>query len=80
MDAGQAEDRPQFVITAEGDILGQDTTENREIVRRIHACVNACEGISTDELEQGIIQDLCRVMSQVAPLLENQNQDSKQAG
>jgi len=62
---------PKFVLTLEGDILGEDTPENREIVRRIHACVNACEGISTEELEAGIIKDMCRVMAQVVPLLES---------
>ncbi|MCA8985691.1 MAG: hypothetical protein R3C12_07330 [Planctomycetaceae bacterium] len=61
---------PQFVITMEGDILGQDTPENRDLVRRIHACVNACEGISTEELERGIIKDMCQVMGQVIPILQ----------
>ncbi len=65
---------PHFVITAEGSVLGEDTAENREIVRRIHACVNACEGLSTEELENGIIQDMRRVISQVIPLLEQRRE------
>lgn len=67
---------PHFLITVEGDVHGEDTPENREIVRRIHACVNACEGISTEELENGIIQDMRRVIAQVAPLLESQRDPS----
>ena len=65
---------PQFVLPAEGDVHGEDTPENREIVRRIHACVQACEGISTEELENGIVEDMQRVIGQVAPLLERQRQ------
>lgn len=59
---------PQFIVSMEGDIHGEDTAENREIVRRIHACVNACEGIATEELEKGIIQDMQRVLASVVPL------------
>lgn len=61
---------PQFILTHEGDLLGQDTLETREIVRRIHACVSACEGISTDELERGIVADMRRVIAEVAPVLQ----------
>jgi hypothetical protein len=60
---------PQFVLSTEGELYGEDTPDNREIVRRIHACVSACEGISTDELEKGIIHDMQRVIGEVAPLL-----------
>jgi len=73
MDPKNSQVQPQLVITHEGDILGEDNPENREIVRRIHACLNACEGISTEELEQGIIADMCRVMGQVVPLLQQQD-------
>lgn len=62
--------RPHFLLSPEGDIFGEDTLENREHVRRIHACVEACEGISTEELEGGIIQDMRRALDQVVPLLE----------
>ncbi len=64
---------PHFVVSTEGEILGEDTAENREIVRRIHACVNACEGISTEELEAGIIRDMCRTLADVVPLLQERN-------
>lgn len=74
MTADSTRSIPQFILTTEGDILGQNTPENQEIVRRIHACVNACDGISTEELERGIIKDMCRVMGQVIPILEKQNE------
>jgi hypothetical protein len=67
---------PHFLLTTEGELHGQDTEENREIVRRIHACVNACEGISTEELEKGIIADMRRVLAQVVPVLERQQRKS----
>lgn len=67
---------PQIVITHEGELHGEDTLENREIVRRIHACVSACEGISTEELEQGIVQDMRQVIAQVAPILHEKNEQA----
>jgi hypothetical protein len=67
---------PLFVLTMDGELHGEDTKENREIVRRIHACVSACEGISTEELEKGIIVDMRRVLAQVVPVLERQNRKS----
>ena len=67
---------PHFVITHDGSLHGEDTPENREYVRRIHACVNACEGISTEELEKGIVQDMRRVLGQVVPLLAERNQQA----
>ncbi len=70
---------PHFVLSTEdGAIHGEDSAENREIVRRIHACVNACEGISTEELDQGIIQDMRRVISQVVPLLQQRQSTASQ--
>lgn len=71
---------PHFVVTHEGELHGEDTLENREIVRRIHACVNACDGIATEELERGIIDDMRNVISQVAPILHEKNQQVPQAG
>jgi len=65
-------DGPHFTLSVTGDVYGDDTPENRDIVRRIHACVNACEGISTEELEQGIIQDMARAISQIVPLLQTE--------
>ena len=70
MDQLDPQSETRFIITTDGDILGQYTDENREMIRRFHACLNACEGISTEDLEQGIIQDMCRIMSEVAPILE----------
>ncbi|MCA9040862.1 MAG: hypothetical protein KDA65_10980 [Planctomycetaceae bacterium] len=66
--------QPQFVVTMDGDIHGEDTPENREIVRRIHACWNACDGIPTAELENGIIQDMRNVISTMIPVLNQVNQ------
>lgn len=62
---------PKFVLSTEGELYGNDTPENRELVRRIHACVIACEGISTEELEQGLVGEMRRVLSQVVPLLNS---------
>ena len=64
---------PQFIVTAEGDLLGEDSPESREIARRIEAAVAACEGISTEELEAGIVQDMRRVLAEVVPVLQEQN-------
>ena len=66
---------PEFIVTTEGEVLGHDTPENREIVRRIHACVNACQDISTEELEGGIINDMRRVLSEVVPVLQGNIMD-----
>ncbi len=64
--------KPHFVISTEdGAIHGEETPENQEIVRRIHACVTACEGLSTEELERGIIQDMQRVLTEVVPILQD---------
>uniref|UniRef100_A0A7C2K0M4 Uncharacterized protein n=1 Tax=Schlesneria paludicola TaxID=360056 RepID=A0A7C2K0M4_9PLAN len=68
-------DPDHLVLTANGDILGSDTPRNRELARRIKACLNACEGIATEELERGIISDMCRVLTQVVPLLEHRVAD-----
>jgi hypothetical protein len=64
---------PNFVLSADGEIYGEGTSENQEIVRRIHACVQACEGISTDELENGIVLDMWRALAAAAPLLESRD-------
>ncbi|MDZ4685489.1 MAG: hypothetical protein SH850_10535 [Planctomycetaceae bacterium] len=63
-------DPEHLILTAGGDILGSDTPRNRELARRIKACLNACDGISTDELERGVVADMCRVLMQVVPMLE----------
>ena len=69
---GHRLDGPHFTLSMTGDIYGDDTPENHDIVRRIHACVSACEGISTEELEQGIIQDMARAIAQIVPLLQTE--------
>lgn len=68
---GEIGDGPHFVLSSDGEIYGEDTPANRELVRRIHACVNACEGIATEELENGIIADMRRALDQVVPLLHD---------
>lgn len=55
-----------------GEIRGIDTPENRELARRLRACVNACAGIPTDDLERGIVQDMRRVIADIVPLLQGQ--------
>lgn len=60
----------QVIVTPSGDIHGVDTPISRELARRIKACINACDGLSTEELEAGLIQDMARVINQVVPLLE----------
>lgn len=65
---------PHFVISSEGEILGEDTPENQEMARRVVACVNACDGITTEELESGIISDMRQVIAQAAPLLQERSQ------
>lgn len=70
---------PHFVLSCEGELHGEDTPENREIVRRIHACVSACEGISTEELERGIVQDMRQVIGQVVPLLQDRIDATRKA-
>jgi hypothetical protein len=62
---------PMFVLSVEGELMGVDTPANRELVRRIEACVHACEGISTDELERGIVADMRRVLAEVVPVLQH---------
>lgn len=59
-----------LIITPTGEILGEDTDDSRELARRVKACINACVGITTEDLEQGVVHDMCRVLTQVAPLLE----------
>ena len=41
-----------------------------DALRRIKACVIACEGISTIELEGGVIEEMRRTLFRVVPLLE----------
>ena len=66
---------PHFTLTVDGELLGEDTVENREITRRIRACVNACEDLSTEELENGIVRDMRQVISNMAPLMVDKKDD-----
>lgn len=61
---------PLFLLSVEGELMGVDTPANRDLVRRIQACVRACDGISTDELERGIVGDMRRVLAEVVPVLK----------
>lgn len=63
----------RFVLATDGELYGKDTPQNRELVRRIHACVAACEGISTEELEQGVVADMRRVITDVLPVLRSRH-------
>lgn len=74
-----APDLPKFVLTTDGEFYGSDTPENCELVRRIHACFIACEGISTEELEQGVVAEMRRVIGQVVPLLSASSNRSEAA-
>jgi len=73
------DDSIRLVITPEGDVYGEGSAANQELVRRIQACVNACDGITTEELEAGIVADMRAVIAQVAPLLEQANAQSKKS-
>ncbi len=43
---------------------------NDESLRRVQACLIACEGISTEDLEGGIIQEMRQTLRDVIPLLQ----------
>ena len=44
-------------------------TELKANVRRIVAAINACEGISTEALEQGVVAELLEALQQVVRIL-----------
>ncbi|WP_166829516.1 hypothetical protein [Thalassoroseus pseudoceratinae] len=75
-----AKQTPEFILSHEGELHGVDTPEHRELVRRITACVHACDGISTAELEAGIIADMRKVIAEVLPVLQAQQAAQKKAG
>ena len=60
---------PHFVVTADGDLLGEDHAANRELVRRISACVTACEGLTTADLEAGIVSRMMTLVAELTPLM-----------
>jgi len=39
--------------------------------RRIAACVNACEGIPTEALESGVVQEMVEALEALLPSIEN---------
>lgn len=73
LDSGHQLDGPHIVVTADGSLHGEDTDENRDIARRIHACVNACDGISTEELESGVIRDMRKMIAELVPVLQSRS-------
>jgi hypothetical protein len=58
----------QITVTIRGDVFGPDTPENRNLARRVRACVNACEGLATEDLEQGVVQQMRQIIRQLAPV------------
>ena len=66
----------RVIVTADGELYGEDTPETRELARRVQACINACEGIPTEELEKGVIKDMRRFIELVSPLLPGGNNSS----
>ena len=70
---------PHFVLTPGVSLHEEDTPENRGIVRQIYAYVDACDGITIEELEKGIIQDMRRALAQVVPMLEERNRGQQPA-
>lgn len=77
-DHDNGQNSSHFVISMEGDIHGEDTPENRETVRRIHACVDACAGISTGELERGVVQEMRQMIAELVPILQAQQQQRQE--
>ena len=71
--AGSEADRvtrtPHFTITAAGELRGEDSPANRDLARRIRACVNACEGLPTADLEAGIVARMRQTIAEVVPVL-----------
>ena len=67
----QSSDAPLLVLGNGGELYGVDTPANRELARRLRACFFACEGIATEELEQGVVADMRRVIGEVLPVLQN---------
>jgi thiamine phosphate synthase YjbQ (UPF0047 family) len=61
----------KLILTTDGEVEVQNTPEMAEFVRRLSACVHACEGITTEELERGIIQDMQRVINEMVPLIQD---------
>jgi|GEM_PF-3278493 len=62
--------RPADELTPSAQELISADYFDEAALRRIRACVTACEGISTAELEGGVIQEMQRALVRVVPLLE----------
>ena len=58
----------QITLTSLGEVFGEDTPQNRELARRVRACVNACAGFTTEDLEAGILDQMRGIIAQLAPL------------
>jgi hypothetical protein len=71
----------QITVTAAGDVFGVNTPENRALARRVRACVNACEGIATEDLEQGVVREMRQIIQQLAPVAAEfvQSKDAERA-
>ncbi len=59
-----------LLLTDEGELHGAPTAENQLLARRIQAALVACEGLSTEDLEAGVVKQMCQMMSHVLPLLQ----------
>lgn len=57
----------QITVTGGGDVFGADSAANRNLARRVRACVNACEGLSTEDLELGIVGQMRQIIQTLAP-------------
>ncbi len=64
----RSEHSAQITVTGAGDIYATDTPENRELARRVQACVNACAGFTTGDLERGVLTEMRQVIEQLAPI------------
>jgi hypothetical protein len=69
----------QITLTADGEIFGADLPENRALSRRVRACINACEGFTTAELEQGLLTHMRRLIEHLAPLAAQVNAGDERA-
>lgn len=60
-----------FLTFEHGDGTRLDiVSDDAEHARRVRACLHACQGISTIELERGIIAEMRGALDVVLPLLE----------
>jgi len=50
------------------EIVGETRSRARERARRIMACFNACEGIATEALENGIFEEILEALRRIKSL------------